>query len=521
MDFQHPIIGNVKGLPAQDVTQFLGIKYASLGHWFDNAKLVEYDGKGLDARRHGPQAISDPSGVHNEHFIIQRALPTAEHPGISGTECLNLNIAVPQTSGAAQSLPVFVFIHGGAFITGSNWWPQYDLKRFVQLSVKQNKPIIAVNINYRLGAPGFLTSEELRKAGFKSNQGHHDQRVALQWVKRYIAGFGGDPDKITLAGESAGGISANRFLYSNEHAPSQIVVLGGSTPSLPPMDISAAEQTYQSALKALNLNGGSPSQKIESLSRLSPEDLGKLDQSLRLLPVVDEDTVPFVPSFKTVLSNRGISQDSPCKAIMVGYLPLDASIFGLAGLLQRQAGIAASFITSIKSSLASHSDEASKLLSTYGINEGTKDEDALIQILRFASDIGFQAPARSWVESFPADTFLLEFAEPNPWDGPFKGHSTHVLDVAFLFQNYNDHLDPSQRASAEAFAADIISFVRGEAPWKRFRDAEGFTVYQGGKRTYKEGSAATSDQYRALLEISETVGLDSLLEAWMKFFLPS
>lgn len=59
--------------------------------------------------------------------------------------------------------------------------------------------------SYRLGAPGFLTSDELRKEGFKSNQGHHDQRVALQYVKRYISGFGGDPHKITVIGESAGG----------------------------------------------------------------------------------------------------------------------------------------------------------------------------------------------------------------------------------------------------------------------------------------------------------------------------
>ena len=59
--------------------------------------------------------------------------------------------------------------------------------------------------SYRLGVTGFLTSEELRKAGYKANNGYHDQRIAMKWVRKFIGGFGGDPDEITAAGESAGG----------------------------------------------------------------------------------------------------------------------------------------------------------------------------------------------------------------------------------------------------------------------------------------------------------------------------
>ncbi|KAL5377391.1 hypothetical protein PMIN02_011524 [Paraphaeosphaeria minitans] len=63
-------------------------------------------------------------------------------------------------------------------------------------------------ISYRLGVTGFMTSKELRSAGYKANNGFHDQRTALQWVRRYIGGFGGDPEEITVSGESAGGFSA-------------------------------------------------------------------------------------------------------------------------------------------------------------------------------------------------------------------------------------------------------------------------------------------------------------------------
>jgi carboxylesterase type B len=59
--------------------------------------------------------------------------------------------------------------------------------------------------SYRLGAPGFMTSQELRDAGFKANNGFHDQRIALEWIKINIGGFGGNPDEITTVGESAGG----------------------------------------------------------------------------------------------------------------------------------------------------------------------------------------------------------------------------------------------------------------------------------------------------------------------------
>ena len=63
----------------------------------------------------------------------------------------------------------------------------------------------ADRLSYRLGVAGFLTSEELRNAGYKANNGFHDQRTALKWIKKHIGGFGGDPNEITTVGESAGG----------------------------------------------------------------------------------------------------------------------------------------------------------------------------------------------------------------------------------------------------------------------------------------------------------------------------
>ena len=103
-----------------------------------------------------PSATSPPSACQLEFNLIQKPLPIGEFFQ-SVTECLNLNITVPAEALSGQSgLPVFVFIHGGGFATGSNAWPQYDHARIVQLSRDLGLPVIGVGIKYR--TPQFASS---------------------------------------------------------------------------------------------------------------------------------------------------------------------------------------------------------------------------------------------------------------------------------------------------------------------------------------------------------------------------
>ncbi|KAF6800343.1 carboxylesterase [Colletotrichum sojae] len=485
-EIQHPAIGTVKGkglrrggsVPGHQVRCFepLAGQCEAGPVWQDGP-----DGRPV-------WTISDPDGIRTAHLVIQKDLPAAQYPGRFGTECLHLDLAAPFGALESPSLPVLVFIHGGGFVTGSNWWPHYDMKRIVHLSAARGKPIIAININYRLGAPGFLTSEDLRKHGFKSNRGHHDERVALRWVREYVSIFDGDPEKITVVGESVGGVSATRLLHSKDPFAARIVILGGSPPGFLPMPTDAAEKSYVSVLKALGAEDDSPAERIETLLQASSDVLfGQFDKALQFMPVMDGDTIPY------------------------GY------IFALMGLLHREKGLAASFAESLPSSLTSHSEVAARLLSTYDIDETKTDDEAFSNVLKFASDIFFQAPALSFATNFPGDSFQFEFAEENQWEGPFKGHSTHVLDVAFLFQNVNEHLSPMQRASAVRFAEDVVDFVNGEAPWKRAQDAGGLAAYANGTREYKGGTHTVTARYDNLVKLGEIVGLDALLAAWGKF----
>jgi carboxylesterase type B len=124
---------------------------------------------------------------------------------------LTLDIVRPSGVSKHDNLPVFVWIYGGNFVAGSSADPRYNTSYIVNSSVLIDKPIIAVSINYRVGGWGFLASKEIADAG-ESNIGLYDQRLALRWIQENIPDFGGDPSKVTIAGESAGGFSVGYHL---------------------------------------------------------------------------------------------------------------------------------------------------------------------------------------------------------------------------------------------------------------------------------------------------------------------
>jgi para-nitrobenzyl esterase len=145
--------------------------------------------------------------------------PASTAPLPQSEDCLFLNVYVPAHERVHSKLPVFVWIHGGALITGTG--AIYD----PTVMVAEND-IVVVTINYRLGALGWLVEPGLlaaasnffENAGDAGNYGLMDQQFALQWVQRNIARFGGDPRKVTIGGESAGGLSVTSNLASTTTA---------------------------------------------------------------------------------------------------------------------------------------------------------------------------------------------------------------------------------------------------------------------------------------------------------------
>lgn len=161
------------------------------------------------------------------------------------------------------------------------------------------------------------------------------------------------------------------------------------------------------------------------------------------------------------------------------------------GPFARKEGIAEAFRLSARKTLHGHPAALASLLDHYSLSESAartmSNDDAMMRILDFINDVAFTLPAIELAASSSCDSFVLSFNEPNPWDGPFKGYATHILDVAFLFQNFNQYLNEHQRQGAVNLARDIITFANHEAPCKPFNSGQrGFAQYEKGVKTYTE-----------------------------------
>jgi para-nitrobenzyl esterase len=186
--------GELRGNSDNGVSAFLGIPYAAAPFGADRMlpprPAPSWTGV-RDAVEYGPTC---PKGEYPPQY--KKLFPEVDIPG---EECLNLNVWTPGPG--AAGLPVLVWIHGGSFMNGSGSVTEYDGSAFAR------DGIVCVTINYRLGAEGFLfTGDEV------ANVGLLDQVAALRWVQENITAFGGDPGRVTVAGESAGAMSITTLL---------------------------------------------------------------------------------------------------------------------------------------------------------------------------------------------------------------------------------------------------------------------------------------------------------------------
>ncbi|OAL42550.1 para-nitrobenzyl esterase [Pyrenochaeta sp. DS3sAY3a] len=514
--FVHPQLGRIRPIVESGTRRFYGLKYALLEHAFAEPKLWRggNDEGEIDATQHGPTAVSPPGGCDMELHLIQKSLKHEQFAS-STTECLNLNLVVPEQN--SGPLPVFVFLHGGGFSIGANAWPQYDLARLVKLSSDLGKPVIGVQINYRLGVYGFLYSSALRDAGIKANRGIRDQRTALEWVGENIAGFGGDPEQVTLVGESAGGVSATLHLQSTKPLFQQLVSLGGTSLLMKPLPLFVADISYSTVLRNLQYNGdGSAEDQLASLLAVAPETvLSSIGPDVPLLPVVDGDIIKANATFAQWESSD-ISSVVPgvdwCRRALLGDCQNDGMILTFA-LIPRRDTIVSALQKALETSVSSLQSDVNAVLEAYGITASDSPDQSMAKILRLIHDIQFYAPAITLSKAWPKSSFICHFNEPNPWNGPAKGEANHILDVAFLFQNFNEYLDPTQAKSAGDFGRDFILFVNGEDPFPR-HDLE-----KGGAKVYGDGGfvtgqdAAVYGRRPVTWELASRFGLDKLSRA--------
>ncbi|MDX1642300.1 MAG: carboxylesterase family protein, partial [Balneolaceae bacterium] len=202
--------GEVEGVYNSEtgVYVYKGIPFAKAPvgdlRWWAPQPVEEWDSV-FDATEFGAicmQSEPAPFSMWTQEFIAPA--------GNMSEDCLNLNIWTKEGSADAKR-PVIVFIHGGGFNSGSGSVPIYDGEKMAE------KNVVFVTLNYRVGVLGLLAHPELtEESGYDAsgNYGLLDQIAALEWVQNNISNFGGDPDRVTIAGQSAGSFSVNYLVAS-------------------------------------------------------------------------------------------------------------------------------------------------------------------------------------------------------------------------------------------------------------------------------------------------------------------
>jgi len=205
--------GNIRGTTCQwpGIAAFKGIRYATAGRWEYPTLVTHWDDVyDATAYRH---CSYQPRAFYNEEDVPEKAFYYNEfRKGETYTyseDCLFLNIWTPESALDGEKLPVLVYIHGGGFTGGCGHEKHFDGP------IWPTKGVVAVTLNYRLGPLGFLILPALaQEAGHTGNYGLYDQFAALQWVKQNISSFGGDPNNITIMGQSAGAMSVQQQCLS-------------------------------------------------------------------------------------------------------------------------------------------------------------------------------------------------------------------------------------------------------------------------------------------------------------------
>ena len=205
--------GKIQGVKSnvEGIIAFKGIRYANANRFEYPREVTSWDGV-YDASKYG-HCSYQPRSFYNEEENLKKIFYYNEfRKGENYTyseDCLFLNIWVPEGIKEGDSLPVLVYIHGGGFTGGCGHELHFDGPRWPK------KGVIAVTINYRLGPLGFTCLQELKdEAGHSGNYGLYDQMTALLWVKHNIASFGGNPENVTIMGQSAGAMSVQQLCLS-------------------------------------------------------------------------------------------------------------------------------------------------------------------------------------------------------------------------------------------------------------------------------------------------------------------
>ncbi len=412
--------GKVQGYKSNGIQIFKGIPYAAspVGSLrFSPPAEREPWNNVLDATKYGPYVYQGYTPLENMF-----GKPSWE----SETDCLTLNIWTPATDNGKR--PVMVWIHGGAFIIGGGANPIYEGS---VLTRRGN--VVIVTINYRLGALGFLNSP-----GVTANVGMLDQIAALKWIKDNIEAFGGDPNNVTIFGESAGGISVIILMAMPAANGLFNRVIAQSAPILDPKP---AKKSSNNLFRELEIKEGD----IDALRKVPPEKI--IDAQNKVLaraekegttelmdfrPSIDGDTLPKHP-LKALRNGAGKNID-----LLIGCNENEYKLW--TALDPRFSKIGEEKFPGLVYAVLSRIDlDQNQSLQILKIYKNTMKEMVSTNLIEIFDAIGtdfmFRIPEIRFAEEYlvhNSNVYNYLFTWPSP---AFKGKlgSCHIMEIPFVF----------------------------------------------------------------------------------------
>jgi para-nitrobenzyl esterase len=404
-----------------------------------------------------------------------------DDPGPVSEDCLTLNVWAPAD---AKNAPVFFWIHGGALVGGSSAEGMYDGAKLAAHGV------VVVSINYRVGVFGFLAHPELSAEspqGISGNWGILDQIAALKWVKQNIASFGGNPANVTIAGQSAGGLSVMyllaspmaRGLFAKAIAQSAYMITTPELkeakyglPSAEQSGVALAAALHKPDIKALRAMDAHELTTAAAMARFSP--FGAVDGHVLMRQLVDtfdkgeQAPVPLMAGFN--------SGEIRSLRILAPPVPASASDYETA-IRDRYQDLADDFLRLYPSANMQESIFATTRDALYGWTAE--------RLVKKQTRLGQPAYLYIWDHAYPAaDTVGL--------------HGFHAEELPYLFETFErvgPHWPkppetPEEKRTSEALIGYWTSFMRTGKPeavnapvWPAYDSTAAYLAFQQAPRT--------------------------------------
>lgn len=385
-----------------------------------------------------------------------------------------MNVVVPQHPRLeGEKFPVLAWIHGGSLLFGSANYGIYDAVNLVSHSVEIGWPVVVASFNYRLGLGGFLASakigEELKAEGFEGNGnfGFTDQKVAMDWIQTYISELGGDPNSVTVFGQSAGGVSIGHQMAANNPMKfDRAICMSGLGSTLSPLDLDEHEALFDATCRYFSIDPHAPD-ALDQLRKVPEQEMANADHIIQGVPSGTGNPCNdgWFYAFDPQLQSK-TEAPSWLQSFMIGDVHDEGVIFTMNVMNETYETVRQTLLESIQNEVY-----VDRILFEYGITRNTSGPTLVDKVCTMGGEAVFKiqnyltANVNKRLRQEKA-IFKYHFDQRSRLNNALNGLAYHGFDVVYLFGNLNNQLNARERAMRREMASAWFKFAWGQEPWR-------------------------------------------------------